>query len=601
MADEIGRTTPRATEHFGGLVLAKKQLVISDTAVQAAALSALLLCDAPGTVITVLVNGHPLQCRWPRKPEYWHHHWKTIPVPVRLLKKGLNEFVFRTEQEGSCALLVEDSLHPRRSAKSIDGGRSWSSTELGTNGAFRHGEYVVRLELKRFAPQGTITSPPVDLARLAGAGAIAPKARLLRLSFATQQRWPAGTRISLAARFGPSPSYEPASWTCWRPVTKEIRRLPVKARYVQWQATLQTARAAAAPTLRAVKLAAEIEAASPAEPIPVVQSDNPPIVRPSYHFAHQRFEEQRLAKFRRKWRLDSIISSGGTDFDQLVSIRKWVRRQWEDGWNRGPVHFVPPWDGFLILELASRQLSLGMCTHYATAFVHVCAALGFTARTQIMRGHCIAEVWSNHWRKWVAFDVGGDTNDKTKITYHIERAGVPQSALEVHRAWVGGNLKGFKLSPPSAAKAMKVGERMKMFERFCIHRRNDEMSSLEPGELEHGATSYHYDEYLWWQDGRTPPLPWFSRHSSREGDYHWTLNHAEIHLQRTEQPRVLNVQLDTVTPNFETFLCRIDKAQWQPCPACFAWPLKDGVNRLEARPRNKFGREGIVTSVVVST
>jgi hypothetical protein len=261
--------------------------------------------------------------------------------------------------------------------------------------------------------------------------------------------------------------------------------------------------------------------------------------------------------------------------------------------------FVPPWDGFLILELASRKLSLGMCTHYAAAFVHVCVALGFTARIQIMRAHCIAEVWSNEHRKWVAFDVGGDTNDATKATYHLERDGVPLSALEIHRAHVARELKGLRFSPPSVAKIMKLQDRVALFERFCIHRRNDELSSLEPDELEHGATSYHYDEYLWWTDARTPPLPYFSLHSNREADYHWTLNHAAIHLQRTSEPRRLFVQLDTVTPNFATFLCRLDQGPWHPCAAAFHWGLRSGVNALEVRPRNKFGRDGIVTSVAV--
>ena len=72
----------------------------------------------------------------------------------------------------------------------------------------------------------------------------------------------------------------------------------------------------------------------------------------------------------------------------------------------GEIDFCPPWDAMLILELTSRNLSLGMCTHYATVMSQCCAALGLNARTQIMRSHCINEVWSTDHQKWVAMDVG---------------------------------------------------------------------------------------------------------------------------------------------------------------------------------------------------
>jgi hypothetical protein len=199
----------------------------------------------------------------------------------------------------------------------------------------------------------------------------------------------------------------------------------------------------------------------------------------------------------------------------------------------------------------------------------------------------------------VAFDVGGDTDDKTKTTFHIERSGVPLSALEIHRALLSGSLKGLSLSPPAAAKRFKLQDRIRLFDRFLIHLRNDELTSLEPGEPEHGEHSYHYDEYLWWTDPKTPPFPWFSLQSGREGDFHWTLNQAEIHLQHAGGSDALRVQLDTETPNFDTFLCRIDRGSWQPCAASFLWTLHPGRNILEAKPRSKFGHDGISSRIEI--
>jgi len=598
LADELGRTNPRATEPFGGRVVVKKQFVIDDPNVRAATLAPYLYCGKPGAKLTIHVNGHPLALRWKEKRDYWQDAWTLVRVPVEFLKQGLNEVVFSGQEGAGWALIVEHTRWPRRSAKSADGGRTWSFSGLGGTGAFLHGEYIVRLELKRYAPEGTITSPAVDLALLAGSGGIAANAQVQYVRIAAETSMPKGTGVSLLARFGPSPSYDPAAWSCWAPAAGEIAP-PSGARFMQWQATLGTTRADATPVLSSVTVAADLDVKKPAGKIVITQADNPKVVRSSYPFAHQRFEEPRLALFRRKWNLEAVVSPERTDFENLIALRNWTRRQWEDGWNRGPAAFVPPWDGFIILELASRQLTLGMCTHYSTAFVHACAALGYNVRTQIMCSHCIAEVWSNHLRKWVFFDHSGDTDDARKMTFHLERDGVPQSALEIHRALLDGTWTELTFSPPEAAEAFKLEHRVKLFDCFCIHFRNDELSSLEPGEPEHGARSYHYDEYLWWEDRRTRPAPWFSRASSREGDFHWTLNHAEIHLQHAGR-RALNVRLDTETPNLETLLCRIDGGAWQPCNAQLRWNLHEGDNTLEVQPRNKFGHLGIVSRVVVS-
>jgi len=598
LADEMGRTNPHATEPFGGLVMVKKQFVIDDPNVRGAVLALYLLCDKPGAKLTVSVNGHPLSLRWKEKRDYWQDTWTPLRVPVEFLKQGLNEFVLSGEENAGWATIIEHTRLPRRSAKSIDGGQTWSFSGLGGTGAFLHGEYVIRLELKRYAPEGAITSPPIDLALPAGAGGIAANATIRHARVTTEAETPEGTKLSFLARFGPSPSYDPASWSCWEDAAGEIVP-PPGARFMQWQANLATSRPDATPALRSVQVTAELDVKKPTFRAAVTQADNPKVVRSSYPFAHQRFEEPRLELFRQKWNLEAIVSPDHTDFENLIAMRNWTRHQWEDGWNLGPMKFVPPWDGFLILELASRQLALGMCTHYSTAMVHACAALGYTARTQIMHSHCIVEVWSNTLRKWVHFDHSGDTNDARKMTFHLERDGVPQSVLEIHRAYLDGTWTELKFNPPEAAEVFPLEGRMKLYDRFCIHFRNDELSSMEPGEPEHGARCYHYDEYLWWTDRRTSPPPWFTRVSSREGDYHWTLNHAEIHLGYAAR-RALDVRLDTETPNLETLLCRIDGGEWQPCGAQFRWPLHDGDNTLEVQPRNKFGHRGIVSSVTVA-
>ena len=80
----------------------------------------------------------------------------------------------------------------------------------------------------------------------------------------------------------------------------------------------------------------------------------------------------------------------------------------------GEIDFCPPWGGLLAFELASRKLSLGMCTHYSIVFVHACASLGLVARTLVIRCHCVAEVWSEEYGKWIMIDTGGILMTKLK-------------------------------------------------------------------------------------------------------------------------------------------------------------------------------------------
>ena len=132
-----------------------------------------------------------------------------------------------------------------------------------------------------------------------------------------------------------------------------------------------------------------------------------------------------------------------------------------------------------------------------------------------------------------------------------------------------------------------------------ITQRNDELVTMGPGEPEHGKISYHYDGYLFWQDEKTEPLPWFSNHTDRREDLYWTVNRAKIHLQQAVEPGRLRVLLDTETPNLKGFEVREGDGPWEMKGQAFEWALEPGRKRLEVRPVNAFGRKGSVSSVEV--
>ena len=57
----------------------------------------------------------------------------------------------------------------------------------------------------------------------------------------------------------------------------------------------------------------------------------------------------------------------------------------------------------------------------------------------------------------------------------------------------------------------------------------------------------------------------------------------------------------TMTPNFKTFLVRLDGAEWKAGAESFNWALHPGVNRLEVKAVNRFGVEGPVSTAQVTS
>ncbi len=599
VADEMGRNVRWDQETVMGLRQAKKVFMLSALGAARALLCPYLACDREDGELDVRVNGHLIRVRLDRDRGYWEDRWTRVEVPVDCLKEGENEVVFRAVGEAEWTLLIEYGRWPDRSEVSEDGGQTWRSEDLGNNNR-TDGEYMVRLWLDQYAETGDVRSEPIDLPGLASEGGVGPEGKVASVRFEVEAETPEGTELMLEWRGGPTPAYDPEFWSAWQAAGKEVTP-GEDVRFAQWRAVLWSEAPDKTPVLKRVQVALEVAVTGEAN-AQMVASDNPDLVRSSHRFAYLPADAERGERLRERWKLDEVVRGAKSEFDAFLHLRQWVREQWEDGWNMGEIDFCPPWDAMVILELASRKLSLGMCTHYATVMSHCSAALGLTARTQIMRSHCINEVWSSEHGKWVAMDVGGDSDDETKFTYHFERDGVPLSALEAHRAWVEKDYDDVVIvpqPPPATKDRFEVAKRLGLFERFMISLRNDELVTMAPGEPEHGKISYQYDGYLFWEDGETEPLPWFSEHTERAGDLYWTLNRAKIHLRQGTQPGVLEVALDTETPNLKGFEARVDEGGWEDRKARFNWTLEAGENRLEVRPVNAFDRKGTVSWVEV--
>jgi hypothetical protein len=55
---------------------------------------------------------------------------------------------------------------------------------------------------------------------------------------------------------------------------------------------------------------------------------------------------------------------------------------------------------------------------------------------------------------------------------------------------------------------------------------------------------------------------------------------------------MLEIDVETATPNFSHYEIRVDGSEWAQAEAPLSWALSTGVNEVEVRGVNAFGRAG---------
>lgn len=589
--DEVGNTDYRNVQPLSATTWGKKTLVLP----YAADAELIFYGSAP----KIMVNGHTA----PRAEVISSTAWSHVNLPGAWLRAGENEVIF----SGPGELLLENSVHPDRSARSIDGGKTWMKDELGPDGV-HNGEFCVRIRLKAFNRQGILTSDSIDLLDPEGKQMLHPQAKISTVKLTPMEaQMPRGTSLMLEARAGSTPRYDTAAWTSWAPVGKSGETaVPAGARYLQWRARLTTNTAAGTPSFKDVRLTVDEDEQLLPDNVKLTELQSYPVIERSYPFAYQH-ESSRLKILRDKYHLADVVAPGKTELEQIVLLRNWVRNQWPKGWEHNDLQFVPPWDALVILDMAKREQALGMCTHYSTVFVQCALALGFNARQLVLDHHCAAEIWSDQFGKWMVVDTG-NSYDATK-NCHFEKDGVPLDALEIRDLWLKKQLNQITVvySPPyqpingQEMTDKKVDQiQFNTYIRFCAAFRNNHLDTPFPGELEQGEANYFYDGYLWWQDGAVPThYTEYKNLTYRPQDLYWNLNQVQLDLQ-AGTPNTVRASFATQTPNFSHYLVRLDGGEWKKqVDSSFNWPLHAGTNKLEVKVVNTFGREGRPSSATL--
>src|SRR5262245_44688989 len=93
-------------------------------------------------------------------------------------------------------------------------------------------------------------------------------------------------------------------------------------------------------------------------------------------FRFQDFKEPLLSELVTREQLRQRINPRGTQFEQIVQIRKWAGAQFR----QGVPNPYPPWNALTILDWIRAKKTGGFCAQYSQVLLQTLAAFGFTAR-----------------------------------------------------------------------------------------------------------------------------------------------------------------------------------------------------------------------------
>ncbi|MEA2064125.1 MAG: hypothetical protein U9P14_10535 [Gemmatimonadota bacterium] len=321
---------------------------------------------------------------------------------------------------------------------------------------------------------------------------------------------------------------------------------------------------------------------------------------PAYPFSFQRWDEPQLDELNRRLGIDELVDGAGSELETAARIAHKVCNLWAHHW---PVEY-PLWNAHDILDRIDRGEQL-WCTYKQLVTMQCLASLGIYSRIVPCNWHHSLEYWDNDYAKWVVMDAW--------TANYFRKDGIPLGALELHRlSRATGNVKGagvweININPnrwfPDRVQD-SVSAETSCYSHIRYIPRNDFLSAPLAPKPAGGPEDYlssndqindpiqsGLEHVIWWQPGDAPALVgWSVRY---EQDFNFPLGEVEVSLHRPiTREGVLDVSLATHTPEFDSYYRRLDSGDWTPCGSRLLWELEDGINSLELKSRNKWGRFG---------
>ncbi|MCE9603270.1 MAG: hypothetical protein K8U03_00030 [Planctomycetia bacterium] len=579
-------------EKLGPDVRIKKTLLVDDPRTHEA-----ILLVGTGGKIEAVINGDEASLE-PLGKE--GNYWQKFRFAPTHLKKGPNEIVLRGT--GSVFIARDEDFakgsttrtkHPNRSAKSSDGGKTWTDTELGTKGDV-DGEYYVRLFLKRHPRMGILTLPPIDLGNLAGLEIPPPSERVSRIDIRP--------KVDVnTARFGGSTQYLNT------PLSENfVENGNRSGRYLQLRYEI-----GATPLATARLTSLEISASSRliydwTKSLKLVGKHNPELRRSSIPFAYEKFDHPELKRFREEHKLDELTAGAKSEWELIERLAAWATKRWEKGHLN---KIYPAWNAREILKPADDGTPIGgFCQQYNLVLLQACESFGLVGRIvslgsgnmtdKIRSGHETCEIWSNDFDKWVYID--GNTG-----WYLVDLATkIPLSHLELRERQLAFFAeRDFKpVEVRTVAETKYKWDGLKSFPPFVELRmipRSNFLETQVPLPLNQGMRGWFWTGHHVWSDDTLPAAMLYGLREHRRENWDWSVNQVHITLEPTQSNGEFRVHCDTVTPGFETFTAKIDDGEAQPVKSGFTWALHPGKNRVEVRSRNITGRAGAASWIEI--
>jgi len=594
-------------ERLSESIWIRKELLVPDPRAKQAT-----LLVGPGGDLQAQINGRPV----PLKPAgKAGGYWQAYQIPPDVLRRGSNDIVLHGSGKVWIARADEFAAgsetrteHPNRSARSTDGGKTWDDRRLGPRGDI-DGEYYVRLFLEHYRSRGKLTLPVIDLGNLAGREVAAPLSATgsvqVHVRAETGQHGSIRTRVrSGATRMPTDPQW--SDWTSLDPSGGQIPN--PRGRYLQIALEMATADALETPRLQKIIVRATPKYAAdwPAR-LTVVDAHNEQVIRTSIPFDYEPLDHPKLKKLREHYKLDDVVAGAKDEMELITRLASWSASRWVKGHLR---ESYPDWDALEILKPHADGTPVGgFCQQYNLVFLQACESFGLVGRAVSIGagdhggaikggGHEVVEVWSNQFRKWMYID-------GNLAWYAIDAASTTPLSLWELRERQLRTLRGQTAPPIKIVHLAETSRRWTgldswpPFLELRLIPRSNFLERKSPLPLNQGMRGWFWTGHHVWTDKDYPASLLYSRRVSHRANFEWTLNQARYVLEAREKPGELRVHLDTQTPSFETFVAKIDGEAPQPVAFGFFWKLHAGKNRLEVRPRNKLGREGIASWIVL--
>ncbi len=320
-----------------------------------------------------------------------------------------------------------------------------------------------------------------------------------------------------------------------------------------------------------------------------------------------------LVRLREQERLDDVVAAAASHLEKVLALKRWAALSTPTRSGRR----YPTWTAWRLLEqIRNGDDIIVFCGHSAQLFLQACCALGVQARYLEIGNkanpycHFLTEVFLEDFGRWAVVDPtpGGAFN-----AYFL-RDGVPQSALELHQAYLSGDSAGLtavhdaQVCDPSQDATVPHILPIYYYLRILF---TQDHQTLAPPYFDLENTFDRYEEAVEWEDDLT--VPWCEnpdttnyrlphrrltrRSTSDPGDLYWRATDAtEIEL-RWLRDTTFRLRLRTLCPDLDCFLVRLDGGAWERRLYISAWIPGLGEHTIEARTLTGAGHEGPAASL----